>query len=832
MTISELKERTGLLPAWSVAGAVNEALGRHDSLVVTAQPGAGKSTLLPLTIMAGTGTPGKILMLEPRRLAARQIAERMAQIAGCEVGQEVGYQVRFDRKVTRQTRVEVLTEGILTRRLVDDATLDGVDVVIFDEFHERSLQTDLALALTRQTQQILRPDLKIVVMSATIDVEAIAQVLQAPVIQSEGRMYPVDIHHADRDTERQDIARDVARAIIKAHRLDGGDILAFLPGQADIQRCQDLLADTLAPTAVLPLYANLPPQQQRRAIRPSGPDGRKVVLATPVAETSLTIEGVRTVVDSGWCRTLRFDPRTGLSRLETVRISLDMAAQRAGRAGRVAQGTCFRLWTPAATHRMASHRTPEILEADLAPMLLAVTAFGERQIEELPWLTPPPGENLQRARQLLVSLGALADDGTLTPLGRDMASMPCHPRMASMILGAQTDAARALACDVAALLEEKIPGTDDTDLSFCISRFRAARRTKDSGRWTRMVQIAAEYRRMVQAKEDNTDPSPLEVGRLVACAYPERVAQAQDAIGHYRLAGGTTVALDQDDPLAANTWLAVAGLHADGTGGRVFLAAPCDPASLDARLVKERENVSWNSREGRVVMQCERRIGKLTVDSRTMEHAPAGQVVQVVCDAVRKEGLSMLDWNDDVKRLQRRVAQVARWHPELSVPDLSTETLLASASDWLPLYLVQGDHVCTTVPELKKINLTEALWALVPYDLQQQIDRLAPTHVQVPTGSRIRIDYRIGAEAPVLSVRLQECFGMEDTPRVNDGRQPLLMELLSPGFKPVQLTQDLRSFWQNTYFEVRKELRRRYPKHSWPDNPLESEAVRGVARRK
>lgn len=834
MTLTQLKSKAGNLPAFAIAETVNEVLAHHQTLVITAPPGAGKSTLLPLTVWDGLKTKGKVLMLEPRRLAARQIAERMAHLVGDEIGQTVGYQVRFDRRISAQTQVEVLTEGILTRRIVSDATLDGVGVVVFDEFHERSLQTDLALALIRQVQQILRPDLKIIIMSATIDVGPIAEVLHAPVVQSEGRMYPVEVEYATQDANRQDVAQVVARVVAKAHRRHEGDILAFLPGQADIQRCQELLSDSLAPTEVLPLYGNLSPERQRKAIAPSPEGKRKVVLATPVAETSVTIEGVRIVVDSGWCRALCYEPTTGLSRLETVRISCDMATQRAGRAGRVAPGTCYRLWTRATEHRMAEQRTPEMMTADLTPMLLDVIAFGESRVDGLPWLTPPPEENVRKARQLLHVLGALNDEELITPLGRKMAAMPCHPRMAGMILSAETEEEKSLACDVAAVLEEKIPEVDDmgTDLPRCVARLRTLRGERRLGRWTRIAQIAAEYRRMVQVKEDNSDPVPEDVGRLIAYAYPERIAQAQDAIGHYRLAGGAMVRLDRTDHQMAYPWLAIASLHEAKPYGQVFLAAPCDPQALDVRIVSERDNLSWNSREGCVVMQREQRIGRLIVSSRPLRSASAEEVIQVLCEAVKKEGRSMLDWNESVERLQRRVAQVAVWHPELSVPDLTTDTLLASASDWLPLYLAQGDHVCTTVAELKKINLTEALWALVPYDLQQQIDRLAPTHVQVPTGSRIRIDYRIGAEAPVLSVRLQECFGMEDTPRVDDGRQPLLMELLSPGFKPVQLTQDLRSFWQNTYFEVRKELRRRYPKHSWPDNPLESEAVRGVARRK
>lgn len=824
------------MPASQIARRVNEELGRHNNLVVTAPPGAGKSTLLPLTILKGMAS-GKVLMLEPRRLAARQIACRMAEILGEPVGQTVGYRVRFESKVSVHTRIEVLTEGILTRMLVDDATLDGVEVVVFDEFHERSLHSDLALALTLQTQRIIRPDLKVLIMSATIDTGYICRALQAPLVESEGRMYPVTIHHAQEDTAPRDMAQAAAVAVAKAHREQEGDILVFLPGQGDIEKCRELLGTSLAPTEVLPLYGNLSAEQQRRAIAPSREGERKVVLATPIAETSITIEGVRTVIDSGLCRQQVFDARTGLSHLETVRISMDMATQRTGRAGRVAAGTCYRLWTLASEHLMAAQRKPEIEDADLASLLLETTAFGETDVESLPWLTLPPHGGVVRARQLLESLGAIGENGEITKVGKRMSAMACHPRIARMILGGEDASMKSLACDVAALLEEKDPMGGDsasTDLALRVSMLRAARRKRQLGRWQRIAQIASEYRRMAQIPEDNNDVAPEDVGLLVACAYPERIARSMDAIGNYRLASGENVQMDHADELSAHGWLAIASLYTSpGIKGRVFLAAPLDPSSLAPAFVKERDNLSWDDKQGCVVMQRERRIGKLLLDSKPLQSAAKQDIVRIVCEAMKKYGLGMLSWSDDeVVRLQCRVAQVKAWRPELPVPDLSTNHLLATAEDWLPLYLEAGGKVISTVAELRKLNLKDILWGMVPYEMQTEIDRLAPTHIQVPTGSRIRVDYRPGAEAPVLSVRLQECFGMAATPCVNEGRQPVLMELLSPGFKPVQLTQDLASFWQGTYFEVRKELRRRYPKHCWPENPLEAEAVRGVKRRR
>ena len=900
LSTQDITRQWASLPASQIAVGVNEALHTNSSLVVTAPPGAGKSTLLPLTILSSLGEGEKILMLEPRRLAARQIAERMAQMLGEQVGETIGYRVRFESRVSKRTRIEVLTEGILTRMIVDDATLDGVSVVIFDEFHERSINSDLALALTRQAQQIIRPDLKVVIMSATIDTSNICAALQAPLIESEGRMFPVELHYADEDTDPRDIAAAAASTTIEAYKKYEGDILVFLPGQAEIEHCYELLSksqhftaspsqpintsthqhlttSTSQPTTttphhltIHPLYGNLSPEDQRRAIAPSAPGERKIVIATPIAETSITIEGVRVVIDAGLCRQVVFDARTGLSHLETVRISMDMATQRMGRAGRVAEGVCYRLWTKASEHLMAEQRKPEIEEADLAPMLLDTAAFGESDAEALPWLTMPPRAGVFKAKELLTALGAIDENGNITSIGKRMATLPCHPRIARMIL-ATTNLTTStpqgvhlsplgfcrlpeqevhqqhlttstshhnntsLACDIAALLEEKDPlsETGGTDLTLRLSALRAARRKKQLGRWQRIAKIAAEYRRMAHTDEDNRDPAPTEVGLLVAYAYPERIAHSTNSIGGYRLASGANVQLDAADQQSAHSWLAIASLYsAPGTTGRVFLAAPIAPDDLEKEFVKEVDNIAWDTKQGCVVMQREQRIGKLILSQKPIHDADKERLKGIVCEAMKKDGLTMMAWSEKaVEQVQRRVAQVAAWHPEMALPDVSTEHLLSTAADWLPFYLEEGGRVKTSVQELRKLNLAEIIWNILPYEAQLEVDRLAPTHIEVPTGSHIRIDYRSGAEAPVLSVRLQECFGMERTPCVDDGRQPLLMELLSPGFKPVQLTQDLASFWQGTYFEVRKELRRRYPKHYWPENPLEAEAVRGVKRK-
>ncbi len=797
-------------------------------MVVTAPPGAGKSTLLPLTVLDAF-PEGKVLMLEPRRIAARQIAERMAWMLGEPVGRTVGYRMRFEHCVSAGTRVEVLTEGVLVRRLVDDPVLEGVSVVIFDEFHERSLTTDVALALTREARQVLRPDLKLLLMSATIDAESLCRELDAPLVESRGKMFPVEVVRGREEAKPGNAAELVARTVRLAHRDQEGDILAFLPGEADIRRCAGLLGTSLGTTQVYPLYGMLSASEQRRAIAPSAPGERKVVLATPIAETSLTIEGVRVVVDSGLCRKPVFDPQRGLSRLETVRISRDMADQRTGRAGRVAPGVCYRLWSAATEQRMLPVRVPEILEADLAPTVLAVAAWGESRPERLPWLAQPPVLSLVRARELLQNLDAMDASGGITPHGRALSALPCHPRVAQMLLKADTPERKALAADLAALLEEKDPlDTAEAGVYLRLRALRDARQSRREGRWSRISRIAGQYRKMVRVAEDNADPDPFEAGALLAAAYPERIAKAwKDGIGRFCLAGGDLAAVDPADPLSGSEWLAVGSLHAvPGGTGRIFLAAPLGASDLKP-YIRRRDVIAWDSRQGSVVARRESRIGQLSVSSQPLSDVPREEILRVICEAAPKEGLSMFDFSDEVQHLQRRIAAVAAWHPELELPAVDTETLLQRAGDWLPACMGKA----STAADLHRIDLGGAIWGLLDWPQQQAVERFAPSHVTVPTGSRIRLEYRQGADAPVLRVRLQECFGLRDTPRVDEGRRPVLMELLSPGFKPVQLTADLRSFWEGTYFEVRKELRRRYPKHAWPDNPLDADPVRGTGKK-
>jgi ATP-dependent helicase HrpB len=796
------------LPVGEVAAEVNAALRHKPRVVVTAPPGAGKSTLLPLTIL--TDTPdGRILMLEPRRLAARQVAQRMADMLGERVGQTVGYTIRFESRVSPRTRIEVVTEGILQRMLVDDPTLDGISVVIFDEFHERSLYSDIAYALTLEAQRLIRQDLKIVIMSATIDTDYICRRFDAQLIESEGRAYDVEIIRAAESDVNTCVA-DTAAAIRRALREQSGNILAFLPGQGEIMKCRDILANLPSDIHICTLYGMLPFEEQRRTLAPSPAGTRKIVLSTPIAETSLTIEGIRTVVDSGFYKGMVFDARSGLSHLETMRISLDMARQRSGRAGRLSEGVCYRLWSNPVELRMKESRVPEIEEADLSSMGLDIAAWGESDVFALPWLTPPPRDKVFKARQLLCSLGAVNDKGEITPHGRKLARIPCHPRIAQMLTVADDNATKALGADIAAILDEKDPINDenDCDITTRIILLREVRRRGNGGRFGHIIKIAEQYRRLVNAKEDNAIPDSEAIGALVALAYPERTAMMV-ADCRYRLANGDEVRINAEDALSSKKFLAIALL-----GKRIFLAAPVDETVL-RDMGTWNEKLHWDNKQGRVVARRELRLGALLLDTAVSDSIDRAQITEAICAATVKDGRSMFDFTDDVTRLIQRIETVAAWHPELDLPDVSVDRLLETAGEWLPLYI--GDAM--TVRELKRIDICQVIWGLLTYDRQQSVDAIAPSHYRLPNGRNVRLDYRVGADSPVLSARLEDCFGIRETPCVDGGTRPMLMELLSPGYKPVQLTKDIASFWSTTYHEVRKELRRRYPKHPWPENP-------------
>ncbi|MBP9998022.1 MAG: ATP-dependent helicase HrpB, partial [Bacteroidales bacterium] len=774
-----------------LAARLNRTIEQSARIVVTAPPGTGKSTVLPLEILKGLRQSqnipeGKILMLEPRRIAARQIAERLSRNLGEKVGETVGYRVRLESKVSAKTRLEVLTEGILSRMLIDDPTLEGVSVLIFDEFHERSLVCEQALAMALETQRQLRPELRIIIMSATIDAGPVCTALDAPLLEGKGSMFPVETIWSRDVPDPRDIAERVARCVLEAHRAHEGDVLAFLPGEAEIRRCAELLKDSLGPTRLYPLYGMLPFDQQRAAIAPSAPGTRKVVLATPVAETSLTIEGVRVVVDSGLCRRMVYNQQTGLSRLETVRISQDMADQRRGRAGRVAPGVCYRLWNAAAERQMAPSRTPEILEADLAPLVLDVAAWGGTDASQLPWLTPPPGTSLSSARSLLEMLGALDSKG-ITPLGQKLSALPCHPRIARMLLSsADVGAPAAMAADMAALLEEKDPLAASAQGCELALRLEELCRVRNSGRpgnalWQRIIRTSDQYMRLLRAKlgvsvDAGADyvVDPYQVGTLLAGAFPERIGRLRD-LGRreYLLSSGDPVAFDSADSLLSCEWIVAPDVSVrPGAVGRIFIAEALEPSMIEG-LARSVDNVSWDSRSGSVLARKELRIGRLVLSSAELHDVGSDELTAVVAAAAQKEGLSMFDFNDEVLALQRRVASVAAWHPELELPDISTTAVLSRAGEWLPVF-APGVR---TAAALKRVDMRAVIWSLLDYGQQQTVDRLAPSHAVLPGGKRFRLEYRQGAEAPVLRVRLQECFGMTDGPRVDDGRLPVLMEL-------------------------------------------------------
>lgn len=822
-------------PITEIIPELKTKLLSQNTIILQAPPGAGKSTVLPLELLNEPWLNGhKILMLEPRRLATRAVANRMSYLLSESIGETVGYRIRFDNKTSSKTRIEVLTEGILTRMLQQDNALDGVGLVIFDEFHERSLHADLALALCRESQQILREDLRILIMSATLDGEKLSSLLNnAPVITSKGRQYPVEIKYAPQE-EHLPIHLQVTKAIKKALREEEGDLLVFLPGAGEIHRTADLLEKDFSGIKIYPLYGDLPQKEQQAAIMPDPHGRRKVVLATSIAETSLTIEGIKVVIDSGYARVSRFDPRSGLSRLETVKVTKDAADQRAGRAGRLGPGIAYRLWSEGANHHLTDHRKPEIMEADLAPMVLELINWGAKDIRNLTWLTPPPAGALAQAETLLRQLEALDENNRITEKGKEMLRLPTHPRLAHMLLEGKENGLLALATDIAALLEERdpLPKEAGTDLSLRVEILRKWRSKQpvnaERALLERIEKLAANWRKLFRTDVQNNMTAEVEVGQLIAAAYPERIAKLTDQTGRYRLANGRMARLQEHDPLAKERWLAVAQMDAGTKEGRIYLASPLDPKDV-LHLAQEHDVLSWDSRLGVLLAQRELRIGNITVESKPLEKIPEEARIQVLCEAIRTEGESLLNFTENIEAWQARVLSLRKWRPDEDWPDESKENLLATADEWLAPYLSNTN--IRKREDFKKLDLYNILQGLLPWPLPQRLDELAPATIQVPSGSAIKLQYFPDGSAPVLAVRLQEMFGLLDTPTVNEGRTKVLLHLLSPGYKPVQVTQDLRSFWQNTYPEVRKELRVRYQKHSWPEDPWTAEAVRGAKRR-
>jgi ATP-dependent helicase HrpB len=828
------------LPVDEVLPELLAALRTAGAAVLQAPPGAGKTTRAPLALLDEPWLAGaKVVMLEPRRLAARAAARFMARTLGEEPGGTVGYRVRMETRAGPRTRVEVVTEGVLTRMLQADPALDGIGAVIFDEFHERSLHADLGLALTLQARELLRPDLRIAVMSATLDGAPVAALLGgAPVVTSEGRAHPVETRYLPRPAEGR-IEGAAARTVREAVERERGDVLVFLPGAAEIHRTAEMLADPPLPAGVrvIPLYGDLPPEAQDEAIAPSPPGRRKVVLATAIAETSLTIEGVRVVVDAGRMRVPRFSPRTGMTRLETVPVSRASAEQRRGRAGRLEPGVCYRLWTEAEQAGLVPHGTPEIRDADLAPLALELAAWGAADPAELRWLDPPPAGAFAQARELLAELGALDAAGALTPHGREMAALPLHPRLAHMLLRGREAGHGALACDLAALLAERdvfrrAADTPEADLRLRLHALRdlsAGRRLParaDAGALRRVLAEAREWRRRLGVSRDEAG-DPADAGTLLALAYPDRVGRRRGAPGRYLLRSGRGAALDVHDPLAASEWIVAAELDGRGRESRVYLATPVEGEALERELaerVERREEVAFDPAARSVRARRLQTLGAIVLREAPLAEPDAGEVAAALLEGIRAEGIGRLPWSKEAARLRERLAFLH--HHDAAWPDVSDDALAATLPEWL------GPHVhgMRSLDEVQRLDLPAILLDRVGWELRRELDRLAPSHLEVPSGSRVALDYG-DPDAPVLAARLQELFGMAETPRIAGGRVPLTVHLLSPARRPVQVTRDLASFWRTGYFEVRKDLRGRYPKHHWPDDPLTAEPTRRLRPR-
>jgi len=811
------------LPVTDIINEVKSHLKNQNTLIVNAPPGAGKSTLLPLTLLDEPWLAGqKIIMLEPRRLAAKTIAMRMAELWGDKVGETIGYRVRFENRVSATTRIEVVTEGILTRMLHSDNALEGVGLVIFDEFHERSIHADVAMALCREAQQVLRPDLRMMVMSATLNMPQLTALLKAPVAVSEGRQYPVDVFYVGGQDEFL-LPEVTARVVVKATKEHEGDVLVFLPGEGEIRKCAELLKRDLKDFAIHPLYGMLPQGEQYLGIMPNKFGKRKVVLATSIAETSLTIEGIKIVVDTGFGRVSRFDPKSGLSRLDTVQISRDSADQRAGRAGRLSPGVCYRMWTAATHQRLAEHRTPEIMEADLAALVLDLAQWGITNIEQLTWLSPPPKASVTQALETLTNLNAI-ENGRITEHGKQLHQLACHPRIAHMLLKAKDDNAVALAADIAAILDERdpLPKESGIDINLRIEALRRARLNNSLGnKFTRIEKVAETYRRLLNAQPDNGIVDVFETGLLLAYAYPERIAFARPGNNaQFQLANGKYATVGHRDDLAHEPWLAVAHMDTRDGLGKIFMASPLNPKDL-LPMVKEKQIITWDTRRGGLIATKDLRIGSIVLQSKSLPNPDESYLQEAISNAIKTEGEQLLNFDEKMQQLQNRILSLRKWNPNEGWPEVSTTTLLLTNSEWLMPYLIN----IKKPDELKKINLHDALLSSLDWSLQQALNELAPTKINVPSGSAIEVEYLPNGETPILSVRLQEVFGLADTPKVNGGKISVVMHLLSPGFKPVQVTSDLRSFWNNTYFEVKKELQRRYPKHAWPDEPWEAKAV-------
>jgi ATP-dependent helicase HrpB len=830
------------LPIEAALEDVHKALSENASAVLQAPPGAGKTTCIPLHLLKASWLGGrKILLLAPRRLAARAAAGRMADLMQESVGQTVGYRVRLDSRISAATRIEVVTEGVLTRMLQSDPSLDGIGLVIFDEFHERSLDADLGLALCLDMQGVLNQELRLLIMSATIETAPIAALLDdAPVITCPGRSYPVETRYVGRHTPA--FSRDdVGAAVLSAARSESGSILVFLPGAAEIRQVAHLLEQAgLGPDWIIaPLFGNLPRSGQDRAIVPA-PDGKfKIVLATSIAETSLTIEGIRLVVDCGLQRVARFDVRSGLTRLVTIPVSRASADQRRGRAGRTGPGNCLRLWSQHVHHTLPAAHKPEILEADLTGLALELAIWGVADPSRLRWLDPPSSSAFDSAGRLLRSLGALDEVGRISDHGSRMAALPTHPRLAHMILAADSLGQGGVACDLAALLSERDvvrfdSGRTDADMRIRLDLVQAARRkqplaypaaTIDFSAVRRVVRTADHLRRRLDGKTGQGDAAS--IGRLLAWAYPDRVARRRSTgRGSFLLANGRGAFLDPLEPLAGEAFVIAVELDGNRRNARIYSAAACDPDILMSQFAEQMqwaETVAWDPQHRVIVAQRDLKLGALTLRSEPLTAPDSDQLLAALLEGIRHQGLDCLPWTRALRHWQNRVCFLRRLADgQQQWPDVSDDGLLKHLSHWLAPYLTG----MTRLRDLARIELKKALAAMLPFQQRRLMDKLAPTHLTVPSGSRIPIDY--SGDVPVLAVRLQEMFGLSKTPTVAGGRQPLLIHLLSPAGRPVQITQDLAGFWQTGYPAVKKELKGRYPKHYWPDDPLQAQATSRV----
>ncbi|MEJ2590304.1 MAG: ATP-dependent helicase HrpB [Candidatus Thiodiazotropha sp.] len=837
----------GELPVKAVIPQLTAALEKHPAAVLSAPPGSGKTTLVPLELLdAPWLAGGRILMLEPRRLAARAAAARMADLRREAVGVTVGYAIRLERKVSAATRIEVVTEGILTRRLQEDPALSGVGLVIFDEFHERNLQSDLALALCLDAQQGLREDLRLLAMSATLDVEQVSDLLGgAPVIRAQGRSYPVQLHYLGQTPDSRRIAEQTAAAVSQAYRAEPGDLLVFLPGVGEIRRTLALLQQWLQtdgpPPALCPLYGDLPKEEQTRALLPDPAGRRRIVLTTSIAETSLTIEGVTTVVDCGWSRQPAFLPGIGLTRLETLPVSRAAADQRAGRAGRLGPGSCYRLWPESYQSRLPAFHPPEILQADLAPLALELARWGVADPAQLRWPTAPPAAAYDQACELLQRLGALDPQRRLTALGHAMSRLPLHPRLAHMLLRCDP-AHRATACDLAALLSERdlLPRGPAAGVSADITlRLRLLdswrsnrggdRRDCDTVACRQVDRVSRDWHKRLREVPPPGETADLSPAQYLALAYPDRLAQ-RTAHGRFRLLGGRAVRVAEDDPLAGESFLVAAQLDAGRTEGRVRLAAAIGEAEIRALpdiRIESQQLVTWDASAQRVSARREERLGSLLLRQSPLPDADPERVCEAMLQGVAEMGLQALPWNRQLEQWRDRVLWLRQAMPERGLPDLSDDWLSGHLAQWLAPWL----HGVTGKAQLQRLDLTAILHGMLGWEQRQLVEREAPSYLQVPSGSRIALAYTPG-EAPVLAVRLQELFGLTQTPRVGCGRVPVMLHLLSPARRPVQITDDLGGFWQRTYPEVKRELMGRYPKHYWPEDPCAAQATARAKPRK